>query len=409
MPFEIIQDDIIHSGLEAIVCPSGTDMVPGGGVSYAIFNAAGTKLMRECSKIGYCPPGGAVITRGHNLKAQYVIHTVGPQWKGGTAGEEETLRNCYRSCLTLAQERRLASIAFPLISSGTYGYPKAQAIRVATEEIGGFLLTNEDMLVQLVIYDMDAYRAGSSMFRRISSYVDQHYMETHPPRRDRRAEMQEKMAQAGVTLSPLLMNEPIVARPVPVEKAMLCAFCQQPIRARARFCGYCGSRVEQPRDDDGAKVAEKLWPREAAPMPEFAAMPVACAAMAAEPERKKKTLEGQIAHLSDPFSVYLLHLIDLSGKKDSEVYKKANIDRKLFSKIRSNPNYQPKKITVIAFAIALELNLDDTQDLLQRAGFALSPANMFDLIITHFIETGNYNIFDINEALFCYDQQLLGA
>lgn len=423
MPFEIIRDDITHSSLEAVVCPSGNDMVPHGGVSVAIFSSAGTRLMRECSKIGFCPQGGAVLTRGHDLKAKYIIHTVGPQWQGGNNGEEQVLRSCYRSCLTLAKNKGISSLAFPLIASGSYGYPKAQAIRIATEEIGAFLLKNEDLLVHLVIYDLDAFRAGSRMFHRISSYVDEHYVSAHatPRNYDR---MAQAMKNAGVTESPLLMDAPLVVYPtLNAEKAFICPKCQQPIRKGARFCGQCGSRLEDtavfeglpaapaPRPDattmlyptKSQKTPQKLWPvvEEAPAAPAFMA-PAAAPAPG-------KTLEGRLQHLSDPFSTYLLHLIDLSGKTDAEVYKKANIDRKLFSKIRSNPSYQPKKATALALAIALELNLDDTTDLLQRAGYALSPANKFDLIISYFIENGNYNIFEINEALFCFEQQLLGA
>lgn len=420
MPFEIIRDDITHSTLEALVCPSGSDMVPEGGVSAAIFTAAGSRLMRECRKVGVCPRGGAVLTRGHDLKTKYIIHTVGPQWKGGSSGEEQLLRSCYRSCLTLAKNSGIASVAFPLIASGTYGYPKAQAIRIATEEIGAFLLENEDMLVQLVIYDLEAFKAGSRMFETISSYVDEHYIAAHTaPSNSQRHALRQAMSEAGITETPLLMDAPVVMYPtIPGQKGSICPKCQQPIRRDARFCGQCGARLEDTTVFETAdkapapsveaatmrytasskKAPQKLWPALSAAAPSPDTTPGA-----------KKTLESRLSHLSDPFSTYLLHLIDLSGKTDAEIYKKANIDRKLFSKIRSNPHYQPKKTTALALAVALELSLDDTADLLQRAGYALSPANKFDLIISYFIENGNYNIFEINEALFCFEQQLLGA
>lgn len=415
MPFEIIRDDITHSSLEAIVCPSGSDMVPQGGVSAAIFTAAGPRLMRECRKVGICPRGGAVLTRGHDLNAKYIIHTVGPQWKGGNSGEEQLLRSCYRSCLTLAKNMGVASVAFPLIASGSYGYPKAQAIRVATEEIGAFLLENEDLLVHLVIYDLDAFKAGSRMFETISSYVDEHYVSAHSaPDSIQRLSLRKAMAEAGITETPLLMDAPVVVHPtIPGHKGGICPKCQQPIRTGVRFCGQCGARLEDTAVFEGRPVAPAASPDAATMLypaaPQKTARKLWPAEPAAPAAAPRKTLEDRLAHLSDPFSTYLLHLIDLSGKTDAEVYKKANIDRKLFSKIRSNPHYQPKKTTALALAVALELNLDDTRDLLQRAGYALSPANKFDLIISYFIENGNYNIFEINEALFCFEQQLLGA
>ena len=265
-----------------------------------------------------------------------MIHTVGPVWHGGTHGEREQLVSCYRTSLALAKAHDCETVAFPLISSGVYGYPKDQALRVAVDTIGEFLLNN-DMTVYLVIFDRKSYQISGKLFADIAEYIDDHYVDIH----------------ADV------------------------------ISERRRSMSIFGSR--------GKAVCE-----EAKSMPMMAPSFVG-------------GLDDLLAHLDAGFSETLLKLIDKSGKKDSEIYKKANVDRKLFSKIRNNPYYNPSKTTAIAFAIALELDLDETRDLIARAGYALSASSKFDVIIEYFIRQKKYDVFEINEALFAFDQSLLGA
>jgi len=269
------------------------------------------------------------------LPCSYVIHTVGPVWNGGGCGEREQLASCYRTSLALAKESGCKTVAFPLIASGVYGYPKDQALRVAVDTIGEFLLQN-DMTVYLVIFDRKAYQIGSKLFAAIAEYIDDHYVDAH--------------------------TDFIRSRPCPTFPA-------------GRTMAPC-----------------------TAPAPEFHAASTSI-----------RSLDDLLTHLDAGFSETLLHLIDRSGQKDSEIYKKANVDRKLFSKIRNNPDYKPSKTTAIAFAIALELNLDETRDLIARAGYALSASSKFDVIIEYFIKQKQYDIFEINEALFAFDQNLLGA
>ena len=327
MPLHFIRNDITKMPVDAIVNAANESLLGGGGVDGCIHRAAGPELLAECRRLGGCRTGEAKLTGAYRLPCRYVIHTVGPVWRGGEHGEREQLVSCYRASLLLAQEHGCETVAFPLISSGNFGYPKDQALRVAVDTIGAFLLEH-DMTVYLVIFDRRAYQISDKLFADIAEYIDDHYVEAHT---DPGAE---------------------------------------------RLCR-------------GALHREM-----AAPM---------CAPMAAP------ALDDLLEHLDAGFSETLLRLIDRSGKKDSEVYKKANVDRKLFSKIRNNQNYKPSKPTALAFAIALELDLAETKDLLARAGYALSASSKFDVIVEYFIRQRNYDIFAINEALFAFDQSLLGA
>ncbi|MDD2301233.1 MAG: macro domain-containing protein [Bacillota bacterium] len=343
MPLEIMRNDITKLQVDAIVNAANSHLRQGGGVCGAIFAAAGPDRMQAaCDRIGYCAIGDAVITDGFDLPAKYVIHTAGPVWQGGNQGEEKHLASCYTSALQLALDRDLSSIAFPLISSGIFGYPKDQALGVAISAIGNFLLKH-DMDVTLVVFDRAAYTLSDKLFRSIKTYVDDRYVEQRSLPRDRSEAKRERLLSISVS-----------------EHA---------------------SRYEETE--------------ETIPSPSYL--------LTAE------SLSDVVNHKSDSFSQMLFRLIDLSGKSDPEIYKRANLDRRLFSKIRSNRDYKPSKNTALALAIALELNCDRTADLLQRAGYALSPSSRFDLIVEFFINNGNFNIFEINEALFAFDETLLGA
>ena len=330
MPLEIVRNDITKMSVDAIVNAAKESLLGGGGVDGCIHRAAGPELLQECRTLGGCRTGEAKITGAYRLPCKYVIHTVGPVWNCGKYGEREQLASCYRTSLALAKEHGCETVAFPLISSGIFGYPKNQALRVAVDTIGEFLLHN-DMTVYIVIFSRTAYQISSKLFADIAEYVDDHYVDAHTDsRRDRLRRMSV-------------------------------------LEGRALSAG------------------------------------AAAAPMSAD------NLDDLLAHLDAGFSETLLKLIDRSGKKDAEVYKKANVDRKLFSKIRNNPDYKPSKPTAVAFAIALELSLPETRDLIARAGYALSPSSKFDVIIEYFIMQRDYDIFKINEALFAFDQSLLGA
>jgi O-acetyl-ADP-ribose deacetylase (regulator of RNase III) len=332
MPLEIVRNDITKMRADAIVNAANSSLQMGGGVCGAIFRAAGAKeLQAACNKIGHCPTGEAVQTPAFGLQADAIIHTVGPIWHGGNEGEERLLRACYKNSLELAASLGCESIAFPLISSGIFGYPKEQALQVAISEIHQFLM-NHELLVYIVVFDKQSFGFSEKLYRSVKQYVDENYIEAQEiryPRERRFLEQEIKL---------------------------------EPVR---------GQSLEQ--------------------------------------QISQKTLEEALGQIDEPFSERLLQFIDEKNMTDVNTYKRANIDRKLFSKIRNSKNYTPMKKTVMAFAIALELNLDETEALLESAGYALSRSSKFDLIIEYFIEQGNYNIYEINEALFAFDQQLLGA
>ncbi|WP_312651748.1 macro domain-containing protein [Proteiniclasticum sp.] len=324
MPFHIVRGDITVMDVDAVVNAANTSLSMGGGVCGAIFLAAGPReLQKECDEIMQCPVGQAVITDGYQLKARKIIHAVGPIWQGGGNHEEELLRSAYVSALKLAREEDLESIAFPLISSGVYGYPKDEAQKVAVEAITGFL-QDEDLTVYLVIYDHNYFKISEEKRSALKEYIRKYHQEEN---------------RRGRKLSDNLMNLERLEIPV-------------------------------------LSVDES---------PQY---------------MKHSSLEDILAKLDEPFTKTLFRHIDEKGLDEVEVYKKANIDRKLFSKIRSDINYKPSKPTAIAFAIALELNLDETLDLLARAGFTLSHASKFDLIVEYHIKVNRYDIHEINSALF---------
>ena len=331
MPLQIIRQDITKMNVDAIVNAANSSLLGGGGVDGCIHRAAGPKLLAECKTLGGCKTGKAKITGGYNLPAKYVIHTVGPVYRDGKHGEKDLLESCYRESLALAKEHDCETVAFPLISSGVYGYPKDQALKVAIDVISDFLLEN-DMTVYIIIFDKVAYKISEKLFSDIAEYIDDNYVDEHTDYR------RESMR----------MN-------MPMQLIMADEICE-------------------------------------------------CKSLFAEDD-----LDSKLKQIDESFSQMLLRKIDEKGMTDAECYKKANIDRKLFSKIRSDVNYKPSKSTAIAFAISLELPLEETEEMLKKAGFALSHSNKFDIIIEYFISKGNYNIFEINEALFAFDQSLLGA
>ena len=342
MPFTIVRQDITRMDVDAIVNAANTDLAMGGGVCGAIFKAAGVQeLQTACDAAAPIKTGEAAVTPAFALPCKYIIHAAGPVYRHWNADQsEKLLYSAYTESLKLASKKNCESIAFPLISSGIYGYPKEEALRVATKAIQDYL-REHDMTVYLTVFDKAAFSISEKLLGDVASYIDENYVHEHKVNRRQLLDVELNALQ------------------------------------EAEITAYN------------------------APMPVMAAME-------AKPAPSDK-LDDVIGNLDESFSATLLRLIDAKGKTDVEVYKRANIDRKLFSKIRSGKSYTPSKRTALALAIALELSLSETDDLLERAGFALSHSQKFDVIIEYFIVNAMFNIFEINEVLFKYDQPLLGG
>lgn len=290
MPFEIVRNDIVNMQVDAVVNTANPNPVIGSGVDSGIHKKAGHELLVARQIIGCIDFGDAAITPGFDLDARYVIHTVGPVWKDGSHREEQILSSCYRNSLTLAKEHECESIAFPLIATGNYGFPKPLALQIAVREISTFLLENE-MQVYLVVFGKEAFALSEKLFKSVSSYIDENYIRS------------KTFDEYGTE-------------------------------------SMYGSRLE----------TRRIGEQECSDMSVGAAIPIDSADW------------GQLLKdLDAGFSETLLQLIDRTGKKDSEIYKKANVDRKLFSKIRNNMDYRPSKTTALAFAFALELDVDETK------------------------------------------------
>ena len=358
MPFEIVRNDIVNMQVDAIVNTANPKPIIGYGCDAGIHKKAGPELLQAREKIGAIGVGQVAITPGFDLDAEYVLHAVGPIWQDGTHNEEKLLRQCYDKALSLAWEYKCESIAFPLLSAGNHGFPKALALQIAIAAFSSFLMEHE-MQIYLVVFSDDAFALSEKLFHSVASYIDENYI------------LDKKLDEYGV------------ADKRDVREAELMQIRRALERQR-------NLRYQQELLADEECVVQSV-------------------AMGVDEDASAYDLADLLDETDAGFSETLLLLIDRTGKKDSEIYKKANVDRKLFSKIRNNKNYKPSKSTALAFAIALELDLDETKDFIGRAGFALTHSSKFDIIVEYFIKKRNFNIHEINLALFEFDQSLLGA
>lgn len=358
MPFEIVRNDITNMEVDAIVNAANPRPIIGYGVDSGVHKKAGDQLLVARKKIGDIAFGEAAITPAFNLSAKYVIHAVSPIWQDGKKNEAQLLENCYVNSLQLALEHKCESIAFPLLSAGNHGFPKDLALQTAINVFSKFLMKHE-MQIYLVVFGKQSFALSEKLFHSVQSYIDETYIQ------------EKSLEEYGVT------------NKRDVRELELLKLREAMSRRRKAELEY-------------NILADEVCEESA----EYEAL---------APTAAPRKLEDLMKEIDETFSEALIRLIDQKGLKDPEVYKKANIDRKFFNKIKNNKNYKPSKSTCVAFAIALELNLDETRDLIGKAGYALTHSSKFDIIIEFFILQRNYNMFEINEVLFDFDQPSLGS
>ena len=384
MPFQIIRNDITKVRADAIVNTANPKPRYAGGTDAAVYRAAGEEeLLAARKKIGRIAPGEAAVTAAFRLPAKYIIHTVGPEWIDGNHGEFEILRSCYRKSLLLADQLGCKSIAFPLIATGIYGFPKDAALETALSVIREHLEESE-LEVTLVVFGRSSYRIAAKLQEQITEYIDENYVEMQTAAEygsfaERIGKWRRRRRESRDAVSPADSCVPGSITP-----------------------DNTGSGNAAPINAESIDEECSLFPGR----PENAAATKSDTTFSAAPRRT--TLEEAVKHLGESFQQRLFRMIDERGMTDPEVYKRANLDRKLFSKIRCSEDYVPKKKTIVALAIALRLNLDDTRDLLASAGLLLTNNSRSDVIVSFCIENGIYDIYEVNALLFQFDEPILG-
>ena len=383
MPFKIVRNDITKMSTEAIVNTANDHATVGTGCDSAVYKAAGHDELlnyRE-EKIGFVPEGEVFITPGFKLKAKYIIHAVSPLYLDGNQGEGEKLRSCYRKSLQIAKENGIKSISFPLISTGGFGYPKEEGMRIAVDEINAFLLSNE-MDIFLVVFDTKATQLGEKIYPGLEAYIDHNYV---------KEAREEEYGDAY--FGSMRPSEPGCDRYLS-NAQMIERRTRRNAEAQRREMPDCSAQSVPsvgavPKTGKPSFLDEALSIDECcdeAPYFDFE-------------EQHESKLQERMRHMSDTYSEYLMYLIQERNMENAEVWKRAIVDKKIFSKIKNNANYHPNKLTALCLCVGAKLNLDESKDLLARAGYALSPCNKTDIIFSYFIENEIYDMIELDIQL----------
>lgn len=358
MPFKIVRNDITKVKADAIVNTANPNPICASGTDLAIYEAAGKKqLLAERRKIGKIARGDVAVTGAYQLQAKYIIHTVGPVWEDGKNHEFDTLESCYRKSLQEAVELKCESIAFPLISTGVYGFPKDKALQIAVSVFSEFLTENE-MQIILVVFDKKSFQLSGQIVGEIDSYIDANYIrESH--------KKEYPIESRGRARSRHILEEELYEQMFRSEDAEESYTFDEESDADVRLTEPCMLSADM-------------------------------------------SLEDQLANMGASFHEKLFDLIAAAGIDNKDVWKNANLDRKHFSKIQCDEHYHPKKKTVMALCIALHLDLEQSKDLMARADWAFSPSSKFDLIVQKAIIDKQYDIMQLNVTLFQYTNEILG-
>lgn len=361
MPFKIVRNDITKMRVDAIVNTANEAPVYSYGTDSAVYRAAGAEeLLAQRRSIGALAEGEAAVTPAFRLPARYIIHAVSPFYRGEGTESEERLRACYRNSLALALERQCESIAFPLIATGNCGCPREEGIRIALDEINAFLLSHE-MMIYLVVFDEFSTNLGRKLYPDLEEYIDRNYVE------------KQQTAEAMRTVNSLKHGRRMQKESVSRKRGSG-RMAEEAVSFPESVCySYSAPLVE--RNETPEKSYDDFL------------------------EETESVLRKRLNHLSDTFQQYLLYLIEAKGLTNAQVYHRAILTKQLFSKIKRNPEYHPDKATAMRLCVGAGLNLDETKDLLARAGYALSPCDKRDIIFSYFIEHGVYDMIEIDIAL----------
>ena len=341
MPFKIIRDDITKVKADAIVNPANPEPVIGGGVESAIYEAAGKEKLLEARKeLGRLQPGKVGVTEAFNLAAKYIIHVSGLYWKGGNSFEARCLKECYEKALKAVLDKGCKSIAFPLLGTGTYGFPKDIGLDIAVSTFTEFLEEYE-MDITLVVFGNDAVNVSGKLVDEVRSFVDDKYVKEALEAEYKKDRNIERYALPNERFHLLLKEETYDVLDNACTKDTLSA-------------------------------------------------------------KQPGSLEAALKNIyKESFEKHLQQLINKKGLRNSEVYAAANISKQYFSKLLKG-QVKPSKDKMLALAVGLRLNMDEVADFLRIAGYALSPISQTDTVVEYFIRKQEYNVLKINIVLFDY-------
>lgn len=399
MPLRIERNDICKVKADAIVLPANPWLERGRGSSADIYRAAGeAELSAACDKIGYVEYGHVVMTDGFNLPARYIMHAVVPYWDGN-ADAPQQLYSCYRECLERANKCGFESIAFPLLSSGNFKCPKDQALKIANSAIEEFFENyGYDLEVKIVLYDGESFETAKYMYEDIDEYIDNNYVkgneaagETKVSETAFRYDVTGESSKGG--LGEITWREDAVLQSLSeIAGLQKIGETQKLDEINEK---YTATKDLDSADEEIPGRVFSLYTRKSKP--------------AVSSSSANATLDKLLAEAGENFHTVFERFVKDSGMKPAEIYGRANITKSLYSKIMCNVNYRPKKETIIAFAFAMKLSLEDTENLLMKAGHALSDSSQFDIVCKYFLEKKIFDVFAINETLYDRGLPLLGS